>query len=60
MKGFEEWWHNKEMKNYLWGDYGAHEDTWREALKWVKKHYVELGIDDWTIIEQELKERENE
>jgi len=54
MKGFEERFPDSK-KNSGSQMVIARKEGWREALKWVKKHHVELGIDDWTIIEQELK-----
>jgi len=63
MKAFEEWQKKRAIKTigfltnlaaYKFGE----KEGWREALKWVKKHHVELGIDDWTIIEQELEDSE--
>lgn len=66
MKAFEEY-HKKIYSPELpeiatdledWCEYQGTKRGWRAALEWVKLHHVELGIEDWTIINEELEDTE--
>lgn len=50
MKAFKKWFNTSNRF-----DVRGCEAGWRAALEWVKEHHVELGIEDWTIVKQELE-----
>ena len=52
MSEFEEWWKNRQMGNYLWGDFGCHRDTWKAALEWALNR--DGGDLNWDYIKSEI------
>ena len=58
MKAYEEWVYGGASDDWIGDEFTGAEEAWRAALEWVKEHYVELGIDDCTIIDEELERME--
>ena len=58
MKAFKSWWLNRKMKDYLWGDYGSHEDTWRACAEWfyTKLDHSQEHEELKDLLEQELED----
>lgn len=60
MDNFKKWWSDRKMKDYLWGDFGSHEDTWKAALEWAlssRDDYLTDAARRWILersIEKEL------